>query len=338
MKLSKFKMLFLLVCITSTVAHAQIKMGAAGDSLTDEYLNAPTAAKTDLAAYSWTEMLGLLRSNEVSFGSYTTKLLRSKSRHRGFEHNWAKVAASASDAARINAAGMVMKIDNIFVGSRYLTDQVGDLVNDVSNGKVEYAFVGAGSNDFFYYTYDFDINGNAIRNSNDPSEFAFYSDVANSLLYQVDRLLAVNAWVVLALIPIGTAGGAADQQTIDGINAANAILLAGAEERSIAVVDLFGFDMNTDKGVTVGGVTVLGGTTAIESDLVWSMSPNHGKCNSSYKCAGSDHKYRFAAEDGLHPNTIIQGLIANQVVEALNNIYNTGIKPLTEAEIVDMSQ
>ena len=46
---------------------------------------------------------------------------------------------------------------------------------------------------------------------------------------------------------------------------------------------------------------------------------------------------RYRAEDGLHPNTVIQGLMANEVLKALNAAYGAGIELLTDEEILALT-
>lgn len=326
--------LALLVLAFTWQAQAQVSIGAVGDSMTDEYLDSGTAANTDLAAYNWVEILAESRPGDLDWGEFRPPSSPWPDyRAGGYQHNHAKVAGTASDAARMKIDMiffiMEMEIDSALVGSKYVSDQVTGLLAE----NVDIAVVAAGSNDYYYHTHHFDIGGNGSRNSIDP-DTAFNEDVAHSLLAHVDRLLEGESAVLLAYIPPGTAGGEADQPTLDGIAAANAILEAGAAERGIAMVDLYGYNQNEDGSVDFGGMHIPMYSIATEADLVPAGTPGAGKCRSDNLCAGPSHKQNFIADDGLHPNTIIQGLIANQVIDALNAGYGTAIAPLTEAEIL----
>lgn len=333
---TRSRVLHLLVLLSFSVGvHAQLTIGAVGDSITDEYLDSGTAANTDIAAYNWVEMLAQSRPLDLDWGEYRPPGSGSWPDHRagGYQYNYAKVAGTASDAARMKVDMilfiMEMEIDSAFVGSRYVSDQVSGLLGE----NVNLAVVAAGSNDYFYHTHHFSMTGNSSRNNTDPDD-AFNEDVAHSLLEHVDRLLEAETQVLLAYIPPGTAGGEADQPTLDGIAAANAILEAGAAERGIPMVDLFGFEQNEDGSIDIGGLHIPQDSIATEADLVAAETVGAGKCRSDNRCAGPSHKEKYIADDGLHPNTIVQGLIANQVIYALNDGFGLAIAPLSESEIL----
>jgi phospholipase/lecithinase/hemolysin len=337
MKINIIKTLIVLSIVIPTVVHALVNMGAVGGSVTDEYLAAPTRVETDLAAFSWVEIISLKRANEVNFGEFRSgEAPWPDKRHAGYEYNWAKVGAAAGNEARVQFSLFKLKIDNFFVGSEYLEKQVDNILSSVESGQIELVSIGAGSNDFLYETHRFDLAGNMTRNNVDP-DAAFADSVSNSLLAQAARLKAAGAKVLLALVPSFTAGGPADLPTQQSIDITNAALISGAAELGIAIVDMYGFERNADGGVTVGGVTVVGGTAATDADLVPAGTPGAGDCYASGLCAGPTHKTKYAAEDGFHPNTIIQGLIANQVIEIMNSFYGTSITPLTEQEIVSLT-
>lgn len=317
--------------------HAAVKMGAVGDSMTDEYLDSGTHANTDLAAYNWVEILALLRSKDLDWGEYREPGEHSWPDYRaaGYQYNYAKVAATASNNARMTLDFWLfdypMTIDSSAVGSKYVTDQVSAFLKE----EVEYAVVAAGSNDYFFKTHDFSITGNYVRNAV-MLDASFNAGIAEVLLQQVDRLQAKGIKVVLATIPLGTAGGA-DEDVIAAIQHTNTLLVEGAEARSVPIVRLFDFAKNDDGGVTVGDLTVLFGSAATNADLLPQGSPMAGKCRSDKLCAGPTHRNHFIADDGLHPNTLIQGLMANQVIAVLNQAYQLNIKTLTNAELLALT-
>lgn len=317
--------------------HAAVKIGAVGDSMTDEYLDSGTNANTDIAAYNWVEILGLLRGDDLDWGEYRAPGVNQWPDYRaaGYQYNYAKVAATASKSARMTLDvwlfDYAMEIDGSAVGSKYVTDQVTAFLHE----PVEYAVVAAGSNDYFFKTHHFSVTGSMLRNEVQPDQ-AFNTEIAQVLLSHVDRLLAKGIKVVLATIPLGTAGGA-DEQVIAAIKSANALLLKGAAERSIPTVSLFDFAKNDDGGVTVGDFTVVYGSAATTADLLPQGSPHTGKCRSDKLCAWPTHRNHFIADDGLHPNTLIQGLMANQVIKVLNQAYQLNIKTLSDAELLGLT-
>ncbi len=124
---------------------------------------------------------------------------------------------------------------------------------------------------------------------------------------------------------------------MEGIREANRQLEVGAAEMGIPMVKLFGFEKNEDEGVTVGGVTVPFASAVTNADLVDAGTPGAGKCRSDNKCAGPAHKTRYSASDGLHPNTLVQGLIANQIIKAFNESYGMSIDELSDDEILALA-
>ncbi len=185
---------------------AQVTIGVVGDSLSDEYLDSDTAANTDLAAYSWVEILAQTRQGDFNFGEYRGYGDEPWKDHRalGYQYNYAKVAGATSNDARMRVPILgAMKIDRDLVGSKYVSDQVTGLL---SEDGVEYAVVAAGSNDYFYYTHDFSFSGEASRNKNDP-DLTFNSDIATTLLAHAGNLHDKGIKVLLAYVPEGTAGG-----------------------------------------------------------------------------------------------------------------------------------
>lgn len=345
---------------SSGLTQAQINFGAVGDSLTDEYLQVPNAASTDLAANSWFEMLADLRGSDFNFGEFNAAPnYWPDRRDSGYEFNWAKAGGAASYNTVLNidfgvAAGQPLGAivstisldDPLFDGGSYVGDQAIGLAGQIANDEVQVAFVGGGSNDFFYRTTLFDINEERYEDPNaDPD--AEVADIASSILANVDTLLAAGAAstsgdveLLLALLPPGTAAeGAESQEIIDAINAVNDILIAGAAERGVATVDMFGFSLDTDRtnpdgSVNIGNLVIAQDSIATEDDL----SPEgEGLCNSFGECALPSHALNFVAEDGIHPNTAIQGLIANQVIDALNTNYGYNVALLTDAEILSLT-
>lgn len=336
----------LLLALLCAAPRAEIAMGMIGDSMTDEYLLAPNPARTDLAAYSWVQILARTRGQQFDFGAYRApKDYWPDRRDAGYEYNWAKVGAAASATARLRIAQIwKMRTDSAFMGSSYLQEQAAGLAPYIASGEVKYAFVGAGSNDFFYRTSTFSLAGSAKPLNELDIDDVFIEDVAHSVLLAVDTLLASgDVKVVMALIPMGTAEeGGGSPEILAGIAAANVILIEGARRRGIPTVDLFGFAQDPARSRPDGGIVIAGqviplDSAASDADLVPRGTTGAGACNSKDLCAGPQHALRYRAEDGLHPNTAIQGLVANEVLKALNAAYGTGVELLTDAEIMALT-
>jgi phospholipase/lecithinase/hemolysin len=334
-------------------AFGQLNMGAIGDSLTDEYLPPSPATNqfhTDLAAHSWLEILAQTRPTYINFGSYEVPggTGWGDNREFGYEFNWAKTGGAASRNSEITSGSFNLPIDSL--GSAYGDTEALGLAQYISGGQVDIAYVGLGSNDFFYQTRVFNFDGDdfprAGLDTSDPVwQAAAAADIAGAVLAHVDTLQSAGVIdIVLAQLPPGTATGATaeeqDAGVIAAIGQANAILISGAAVRGIpaaAVVDLFGWTddparVNAQGDVLVGGLLIRESSAATNpADLA---PDGVGPCNSAGQCATLSHAQKYIAEDGLHPNTIIQALFANQVLEGMNSAYDAGIPLLTDEEIL----
>ncbi len=332
------KLAILPLVVLGSLAQAQINMGMTGDSLTDDYLGGAAKVNSDLAAFSWGQVLAETRSSDFNFGGYKSvdDGTWDSVRYSGYEYNYATAGGAASDNTTMNISNfLTLQVDNVQVGSSYLSTQTTALAQEISAGNVDTAFVGIGSNDFFYHTNVFDFDGNWTADPTAVIDQAYIDDIANSILAGVDTLLAADsADVLLALIPAGTAGGS-NPEILDGINAVNTLLLQGAADRGIATVDLFGYNsdpdrVNEDGAITIGDLIIELDTAASAADI---SAEGTGPCN-SLGCATESHANYYLADDGLHPNTIVQALIANQIIDALNSHYGHSIALLSDEEIL----
>ena len=331
-----------LTCLTLS-AQAQINMGMVGDSLTDDYLGGPARANNNLAAYSWGQILAETRGSDFNFGGYKSVADGSwdTMRYSGYEYNYATSGAAASDnSVQRLQGGAEIPVDAPWAsGSSYLSTQTTGLATHISNGQVDTVFVGIGSNDFFYRSSTFDFSGNSTLDDPVALDQADIDDISSSILTGVDTLIAAgNSDILLAFLPEGTAGGVTPE-VLAAIQAVNDILQQGASERGIATVDLWGWTteegrVNPDGSINVGGVQVTPGSAATEIDI---SASGVGPCNSEGLCALESHAQYYSAEDGLHPNTLIQGLIANEVIMALNNAYGHDIDTLTDQELLSVA-
>ncbi|HUH36606.1 MAG TPA: SGNH/GDSL hydrolase family protein [Spongiibacteraceae bacterium] len=341
----------LLFALSAAATQAQINFGAVGDSLTDEYLPAPNQFSTDLAAYSWLEIIARLRSGDFNFGEYReAPNYWGDRRDAGYEFNWAKVGAVASDntALKVNFGGSILplRLDNPLLGGSYISTQTAGLAAQIANDQVQVAFVGGGSNDFFYRTTLFDPSQNRYP---DPAAAPAGDvvDIASAILANLDTLIAAGASssrgsvdLVLGLLPAGTASDEPpSQELLDAIAAVNDLLVAGASQRGVATVDMWSWTLddgrlNPDGSVNIGDLIVEPDSVASAADLSLTGS---GACNASGLCATSTHATKLLAEDGTHPNTAIQGLMANQILAALNASYGYNVALLSDAEIVSLT-
>ena len=344
------------LCVAAGTAYAQLNIGVVGDSLSDEYL--PTNVDgnkfhTDLAADNWVEILGLLRSADINFGSYQAPPDSGWADNRayGYEYNWAKAGGAASRNSVIKVGSWNLAIDGL--GSAYGDTQATGLAQYIFDGQVDTAFVGLGSNDFFYQTRAFNLAGDDFaRGTLDTSDPVWQNtiaiDVSDAILSHIDTLISAGSVnILVGLIPPGTASGAQDPGVLAAITQANTLLLSGALSRGIAadaIIDLWGWTgdperLDAEDNVIIGNLLVLAATEATDpndlSDPNDPLSSGPGPCDSSGACATTENATKYIANDGLHPNTAIQALMANEILAALNSAYGADIDLLSDEEILD---
>jgi hypothetical protein len=332
---------------------AQINIGAIGDSMTDEYLLPNPAGNqyhTNLAAHSWLEILAQTRSGDFNFGPYAAidGTPWPDERDFGYEYNWAKVGGAASRGSIIEVGSWDFAIDTL--GSSYGDTMATGLASYITAGDVQFAYVGLGSNDFFYLSRNFTLSGADVAKPGFDGSDTVWQDtasteVSSAILAHVDILLGAGAVnIIVAELPMGTAairsGEDPDPGVLVAIDQTNTKLRAGLLNRSIpagAFIDLFAW--NTDPvrqkpngTVIVGGLNIPAGSTATDPE---DLAPDgFGPCNSFGDCATLSHTQNFSAEDGLHPNTLIQALFANEIIAALNSVYGQSIETLSDDEML----
>ena len=284
-----------------TLSHAP-SFGAVGDSLTDEYRFYPPDRSH---ARNWVENLAATR--HVNFGSYTTKS-RGEPRDQGFAQNWAKSAATSSDVVSSQLAG---------------------LTHQVQSGRVTYAAVNMGTNDFLFFLEAEVVAAQTETPAGFEAKLASVEATAiTNLDLTVSTLLAANpaGKVIVATIPdVRAIPIVAQNAGIPAVAAASAAIydaetvyntevrsLAQAQPGRVAVADIA-----SEQAAILGAsaqTTRFGGITL--------------------RLAASGANFHdFTVGDQIHPGTIGQGLIANAVIDAADSLGAT-IKPLTPADIV----
>lgn len=342
--------------LAATHASAVVNLGTVGDSLTDEYLSANDMAATDLAAWNWVQILAATRPGQINFGLYRPSPADNwgGSRDTGYEFNWAKSGAVAANQTTMKVIGFPSLPVTAF-GSDYASTQTNGLVTQVSSNQVDTVFVGVGANDFYFRTNWLDGAGNAtpipLQQLNLP---AAVTEVTNGILYAVDSALnAGNPRVLVATVHVrdeaftdarSVAITAAAEQV--NSNLQQAVATRAANGKAIAMVDLWAWSTdpldphqrNPDGSFSVGGLLVTNTAASREpaaGDLAPAGSPGSSStlCNASGYCATANHVMHFIADDGLHPNTVVQAMMANQVIKALDTHFGENIPVLSDEEI-----
>lgn len=356
MKINKF--FFTAVLLASSLpATAQINMALLGDSIVDDYLGPSDfiGTNTNLAAGSFGQILALTRSSDFYFGAYRAPTANTAdawdtTRNFGYEYNWATAGATASQQA-INLdfngrfvstiPGVDPMADYVsFPVASNLGVQVNGLAPSIAAGDIDLAFISLGPNDFFYHSNVIDtINGGFYPALDGQIDETFINLVTDSILNGIDVLQAAGDVDIilglLATIPTMT------QAEIDGVAAVNARLEVEAAAKGVVVLDLLEWSFSGDnvnpetRDVTIGDVVV---EFASVADRTTDMSAEGDGvfCNFEGVCPLDSHASKYLAEDGIHLNTLMQGMLANEIIDAINGNFGYDIARLSDQELLDL--
>jgi hypothetical protein len=316
-----------------------VTFGAVGDSLTDEY-----QFEGGLVALNFLEQLVLLRG--LDFGPRVTdSTLRGEPRNEGFSHNWARFGASANEPtyAGLNLFNELPRLNPMPLFS----EQVDGLAAEIAGGAVDVVYVGIGANDYFIHLFlDGKFNG--------PEFVQFSNALVGTVFSAVDTFLAAGSIsLVVGALPDELVPNPGAHPPISpfidpadfaaAVAQTNQALAQGAGDRGVAFVNLFdGVDARTDPqgNITVGGISFADTSVAKLSQLLFNPAPgeDHGPCNlEGTFCASEAYAFNYFTHDMVHPNTIIQGLMANEFIRVLNDEFGLEIATLSDAEILDVA-
>jgi lysophospholipase L1-like esterase len=279
--------------------------GAMGDSLTDEY------QFSGLPADNWLEQL--VTHKGLDFGTLGTF---SEPRRDAYEYNWARSGATT--------------------GSLLSDGQHTGLASQVGLGQVDVAFTFIGPNDF--------VPSLPTINPSDPYLRIAFADptfdlnaFSNTLVGNIETAIntvqaAGDVKVILFNVfdfgrtPAFVAGALTDaqrQSIADALeNTINPALEALAISLNIPYIDLFGLQLDVggphtslDPTMTIGGV---------DFDLI----------------TGSADPHDAFIFDGVHADTVLQGINANLAITAFNIAYGDllgvgeSLDPFTDEELL----
>jgi hypothetical protein len=281
---------------------AVVTVGALGDSYTDEYRFYPPDRSR---ARNWVEILSATRG--VSFGRFTTKS-RGNPRDQGFAFDWALEGATSNDMAR---------------------DQLPGLAAQVGQGRVRYAWVFIGGNDYLGFLRSV-ATGRVAPDQAMTALGQVESQLEANFTLAVNTLLAANPSVKLvvstlpdvSLLPLVRAAAASNlvpQALVDAtgqqIQTYNTLIRATAAGNSrVALVDLAATAPRLSSAAQAGSVR-FGGTTI---DLA----------------RPGDGFHHFFLADGIHAGTAAQGLIAAGFIKAVDARFGAHLVPLAPRQIV----
>jgi hypothetical protein len=289
-----------------SAAHAQVtRLGALGDSLTDEY-----SEESYSYARSWTQQLVLFRG--VNMGPTAAAVGQpggtwGEPRRAGYASNWARYGADSADL---------------------LTQgQHTGVAAQASSAGVSHAVLAIGTND---YSPTVSVYFNIYWGFWSSSQITSYADARAANVEQAAAALrAAGIGVVIgnavdfgvAPAPRGIYTSASRRQRVsDAVSGFNSRFEGIARRQRAVLLDLnalgsaiLGTNQNLRSTLTIGGVTV----QLFQRDTSTNTNPLAG-----------------FVDDGAHPHTTLQGVFASAVMTALNTGFNAGLAPFTEQEIL----
>ncbi len=281
-----------------------IAVGALGDSYTDEYKFYPPDQSR---ARNWVEILAATR--HMNFGAFSNAS-RGAPRNQGFAFNWALYGATSSDMVQSELPGLAAQ---------------------VAAGQVQYAWIFVGGNDFLYFLRDV-ATGQVPADQVTATLAQVEAQASANLKTAVGTLLAANPDVKLvvatvpdvALLPAVQALANTPQAqallsaTSQAIAQYNGTIAAAAADNSrVALADLSG--LSAQLAQSPGGTASYGGTTI---DLT----------------TPGDNYHDFFLADGIHVGTVVQGIIADAFINAIDSRFGAAVAPLTPQQIVRFAQ
>ncbi len=294
---------FFVASFSPVFAQTSVKFGIMSDSTSDEYrANDNRAGGTQWAAttLSWGELL--VNKRNFSLGSWGT---RSEPRRTGYEYNWARSGA----------------MTNTLISSGQHTG----MAAQVQAGLVDVVYIQIGNNDFAYYDSNFD--GHKIYNGTlaGAALTAKINQMTNDIRTAVTTVKAAGPdHIILGNIPDpgdspynrGRYPDATKRAKVTAaITQVNNNITQIAQQNNAIHFDLatqglkYLSRIDSTGNMTVGGVKI------------------------SFLNNSNDPRSAILA-DNTHAGTVLEGLLANDVLAVLNTRLSTPITPFTELEIL----
>lgn len=310
MRLPACLLLAALILLPCTRASAALgKLGAMGDSLTDEYWDSGVSTY----ASNWVSLIVLFRGIDMgptaaqagtnSWGS---------PRNLGYKYNWALTGATSAD--------LLSEGQHTGLASQFSSDGVSNAVqaigaNDFNPETTAYASI-------YFGTWTAGQIQTYVNQS--------ISNIENAL----STVRASGQHVVVAtLIDPGSPPAATAFYTSaanrDRVNAAIQTVNAGvknlAQKYQVPLVDWYSL-----------AKAILGPNTSLHSTLkVGNVTINLRASDPGPPNSAPTNAF---VSDGFHPNTVFQGIFANTVLQAFNSGYNANVALFTEQELLNHAQ
>lgn len=282
-----------------------VKLGAMGDSLTDEY-----AEESYSYAKNWLEQVELYRG--VNVGPTAAEAGQSggtwgEPRRRFFKHNWARSGATSTS----------------LLSSGQHTGLAGQFATD----GVTHSVLLIGANDFsptssaFFNIYH-NLWSQTTINNYINTRVSNVQLIAGTIMSSGMRLMVSN-FLDYSVAPISRTlypDPAKRERVSTVVREVNVRIRAMARNLQIPLVDVHGL------------TTAIYGTNADLNDTFWIGGQAIGLEDED--TTGNTNKLAGLVHDGVHPHTTLQGLFANVMMTGANICWNAGYEPFSEQEIL----
>ena len=289
------------VCLQSSVQAAK-QILVIGDSLSKEY----QVEFAHLEARNWIEILDKERHQEFDVGSFA---VFADWRATGHEFNWAIPGGTADD--------LLDKLDS----GNFFDERAQDRIKEHLRNSMERAVVFLGGNDI-------EDRYRRIYDGEDPEPYVnnISRNIIDVLDWVIEKKRAADLEIVLVSVPhVGATPRIkndypTDPEKTGRVSAAiveiNNRLRQAAVERGVAYADIYGLTadlLDTDTLCIAGREFINDASEDDRRQYLWLG----GKL-----------------ADQFHPNTAANALVANTIIDAFNQFYDAGIRPLGGTEIL----
>ena len=307
--------LALLATFTATVIAAPVKVGAMGDSFSDEY------SVLGGGLTNWVDLLVISgRADFGAFANFPSGDPRNTGGAGSYTYNYAKGGATTTSALGSTTFLPTVNNNRSQPGSPNRPDLWPGIRGAGTSGAIEYASQGLGGNDML----DLIVNQQKLLLGLDTGSM----NPILSRAQQIANIATANNTSPLKMIMVQYPDlgsmpvfAGLPQLAKDSIRANmqyfNGSVGNFANLNGMGTVDLFGLwdDLRNGGGTTIHGIHISPGTSAgglMDLRSVW-------------------------LSDGLHPTPIFQAMWANEFISVLNNHYGESIPLLSSKEMVTLT-
>jgi lysophospholipase L1-like esterase len=294
-----------------------ITIAALGDSLTDEY---QFYAPYETAADNWPEILANLRSSQVSLGAFTTSS-QGQTRNQGYAQNWAFNGATA-EGDDIDGDGTTFAeqyAGGFQPGAPGLLTQAGGISN------INFVNILIGTNDYRAAIKESVANPLSLASNLTTAD----TNILTAIETVVPAIQAANSSTHIlldTLPPIAEFPYLTELLTAEPSAIASYVTSALNTAEATANAQIVQYAQSKGAGVVDFNTLMSNFVTNPSFDGV-SINPNG---------AGPLYTDMFVG-DGIHPGTILQGILANGIIAQIDAFDPGAITPLSDAEILQLA-